>query len=370
MSDTENLMIIRAMVAARAFILGLETGRDVVSETLKVPMNEACRRAVMRLTGCPLCRGVPSLPPCRGFCLNVAYGCLSPQGLDPDWGAYLDSLLFLAEKVQGPFSFEGAAQSIAVKISEGLMFLQENSVTLSAQVFHQCGTPPHAPARTRRAPAPREEVGRLWAAAAALEEQPTTAAGTSLPRLVWELRERLGRVRGFWAGLPLTVCGDPRMAADISQEAAPCWTGAGRGRYVSPVVGGSLPEQLNNPELDVETSSPDVQTRRRRLQLRTATIRMRAAALGHDLELEDSDEDASGSGGGQHYADDWMARAGAVAPPVRLPRPPRRDGTGGKVGVLVHHNRGRGSSGGSSLCFHTQPVLILILSVLALLGPR
>lgn len=47
---------------------------------------------------------------------------------------------------------------------------------------------------------------------------------------VWELRERLGRVRGFWAGLPLTVCGDPRVAADVSQEAAPCWTGAGRGR--------------------------------------------------------------------------------------------------------------------------------------------
>lgn len=47
---------------------------------------------------------------------------------------------------------------------------------------------------------------------------------------VWELRERLGRVRGFWAGLPLTVCGDPRMAVDITQEAAPCWTGTGRGR--------------------------------------------------------------------------------------------------------------------------------------------
>lgn len=52
----------------------------------------------------------------------------------------------------------------------------------------------------------------------------------SLLAQVWELRERLGRLRGFWAGLPLTVCGDPRMAADISQEAAPCWTGAGRGR--------------------------------------------------------------------------------------------------------------------------------------------
>lgn len=43
----------------------------------------------MRLTGCPFCRGVPLLPPCRGFCLNVAHGCLSSRGLDPDWGAYL-----------------------------------------------------------------------------------------------------------------------------------------------------------------------------------------------------------------------------------------------------------------------------------------
>lgn len=43
----------------------------------------------MRLTGCPLCRGIPSLPPCRGFCLNVANGCLHSQGLDPDWGSYL-----------------------------------------------------------------------------------------------------------------------------------------------------------------------------------------------------------------------------------------------------------------------------------------
>ncbi|XP_004442915.1 PREDICTED: glypican-2 [Ceratotherium simum simum] len=365
-----RLQITRALVAARAFIQGLETGRDVVREALKVPMSEGCRRAVMRLTGCPLCRGVPSLPPCRGFCLNVAHGCLSSQGMDPDWGAYLDGLLFLAEKLQGPFSFELAAQSIGVKISEGLMYLQENSVGVSAQVFQECGSPQPAPARARRAPAPREEADRLWTAAAA-EERPTTAAGTSLPRLVWELRERLGRVRGFWAGLPLTVCGDPRMAADISQEAAPCWTGAERGRYLSPVVGGSQTEQLNNPELDAESSSPDLQTRRRRLQLRAATTRMRAAALGRDLDLEDWDEDASGSGEGQHYADDWMAGAAAVAPPARPPRPPRRDGAGGKGGgVIVRHNQGKTRTGGTSVGFHTQPILILFLSALALLGPR
>nr|XP_045374051.1 glypican-2 [Camelus bactrianus] len=266
--------ITRAMVAARAFIQGLETGRDVVSETLKMPMSEGCRRAVMRLTGCPLCQGVPSLPPCRGFCLNVAQGCIGSQGLDPDWGAYLDGLLFLAEKLQGPFSFELAAQSIGVKISEGLMHLQENSVGVSAQV-----------------------------------QRPGEGSG-------------------------------------------------------------SQAEQLDNPELDAEASKPDLQARRRRLQPPAATTRMKAAALGRDLELEDWD-DASGSGEGQHYADDWMAGAAAVAPPARPPRPPRRDGTGGKGGgVIIRHNQDRSRTGGTSVGFHTQPILILFLSALALLGPR
>lgn len=61
-----------------------------------------------------------------------------------------------------------------------------------------------------------------WALAAAA---PTLSA-----RQVWELREHLGRVRGFWAGLPLTMCRDPTVAAEIVQEAAPCWTGTGRGK--------------------------------------------------------------------------------------------------------------------------------------------
>lgn len=59
-------------------------------------------------------------------------------------------------------------------------------------------------------------------------------------------------------------------------------------RYLSPVVVGSLNEQLRNPELD--TSGPDVPTRRRRLHLRAATARMKAAALGQDLDMHDAGE--------------------------------------------------------------------------------
>lgn len=58
-------------------------------------------------------------------------------------------------------------------------------------------------------------------------------------------------------------------------------------RYLSPVVGLSPSEQLDNPELNKEDTNINLQARRRRLQLRAATTRMRLAALGRDLELED-----------------------------------------------------------------------------------
>ncbi|XP_049644578.1 glypican-2 [Suncus etruscus] len=374
----------RALVAARAFVQGLESGRDVVNEALKVPLTESCKQAVMRLIGCPLCRGVPSLPPCRGFCLNVAHGCLSPQGLNSDWKAYLDSLLLLADKLQGSFSFELAAHSIGVRISEALVYLQENNVRVSTQVFKECGTPPQILSRNRRAPALREEAGRLWGSSGQTEAElptPATATSSSLQRLVWELRERLSRVRGFWAGLPQAVCADSRMAADVSQEAAPCWTGSGRGRYLSYVVGASEAEQQDNPEFLGVTLAPDLPARKRRLLLRSATTRMKAAAEGRDLALEDSDEDheeggdegggSGGSGEGDHYADDWMAGPAAVPAPARPPRPPRREGAGSKGGgVVVRHNQGRSRTGGASVGFHLQPSLIMSLAVLALLGPR
>ncbi|XP_060029371.1 galactose-3-O-sulfotransferase 4 isoform X2 [Erinaceus europaeus] len=201
------------------------------------------------------------------------------------------------------------------------------------QVVQDCGSPQRGSTRTRRAPATWEEAGWPWKSGAQRvpEVHPTSSGGASLRQMVWELNERLSRLRGFWTKLPLAVCADARMAADISQDAMPCWTGAGRGRYMAPVVGTSS-ELLENPELDGENPSPDLPTRRRRLQLRSATTRMKAAALGRDLELEEWDEDASGSGEGQHFADDWMAGAAVVPAPARPPRPPRREGAGGKGG--------------------------------------
>ncbi|CAM4315691.1 unnamed protein product, partial [Lepidochelys kempii] len=190
-----RLQVTRAFVAARAFVQGLATGRDVVTKASKLPPSGECLRAAMRMSSCPLCRGTPALKPCNAFCLNVMKGCLArPAELDPEWNRFLDALIQVAERLEGPFNMELAADSIGVKISEGIMYLQENGVQDLCQGVSGLRDPPRpAPARSRRAA--RDDTKRRFRTYLP-EEKPTTAAGTNLDRLVTDVKEKLRLMRG------------------------------------------------------------------------------------------------------------------------------------------------------------------------------
>lgn len=45
-----------------------------------------------------------------------------------------DALYQISEKLEGPFNMELAADSISVKVSEAIMHMQENSVSISTKV--------------------------------------------------------------------------------------------------------------------------------------------------------------------------------------------------------------------------------------------
>lgn len=45
-----------------------------------------------------------------------------------------DAMLLLTERLEGPFNIESVMQTIDVKISEAIMYMQENSMQLSHQV--------------------------------------------------------------------------------------------------------------------------------------------------------------------------------------------------------------------------------------------
>jgi len=47
----------------------------------------------------------------------------------------LDSMLGLAERLEGPFNFESVMDPIDVKISDAIMNMQENSIQVSQKVW-------------------------------------------------------------------------------------------------------------------------------------------------------------------------------------------------------------------------------------------
>ncbi|KAL2088595.1 hypothetical protein ACEWY4_015494 [Coilia grayii] len=351
-----RIQVSRAFIAARALVQGLATGRDIVNKAIKMNVGSECVRALMRQWYCPLCRGMPTLKPCHSLCLNVMKGCLANQAdLDSEWNSFIDAMVVVADKLGGPFNMELAADSIAVKVSEGIMNLQDNSVTMSTKVFQGCGSPRPAPSRSKRSPK-EPRANRKPFRNYSPEEKPTTAAGTNLDRLVSDLKERLRPMKGFWVSLPHTICNDDKIAADVTNEDR-CWNGQARGRYLPEVMGDGLVSQINNPEVELDIARPDVRTRQLIMELRVATNRLRHAQAGQDTDFMDMEgEDSSGSGGGdggERYSDDWPGY-GPYSPPYSKParnpsapsRPSRprerdRERTGSKWNRA---NQGRGTS--------------------------
>lgn len=316
-----RIQITRAFIAARALSQGLATGRDIVNKATKLTADSECVRGLMRQWYCPLCRGMTLLRPCHSLCLNVMKGCLANQAdLGTEWNNFIDALYQVSEKLEGPFNMELAADSISVKVSEAIMHMQENSVSISTKVFQGCGNP--RPSRSKRSPKDSGANRRPFRTYTP-EEKPTTAAGTNLDRLVTELKERLRPMQGFWVSLPHTICSEERMAADVTNEDR-CWNGQTRGRYLPDVTGDGLINQINNPEVEVDTSRPDVRTRQLIMELRVATNKLKHAQTGQDMDFVDSEgDDGSGSGGGDHierYNDDWPGY-GPHAPSYNKPPP-------------------------------------------------
>ncbi|XP_061892846.1 glypican-6-like [Entelurus aequoreus] len=178
--------VTRALIAARTFVQGLMVGREVANRVARVNVAPACVRALTRMLYCPYCRSMPGLKPCQNYCQNVMRGCLANQAdLDPEWNVFIDAMLLVADRLQGPLSIEAVIEPIDVKISEAIMTMQDNSGHLSAKVFQRCG-PPKA-SGTGRSARGISDVFSARFRPFPPEERPTTATGTFLDRLrgVW-----------------------------------------------------------------------------------------------------------------------------------------------------------------------------------------
>ncbi|XP_051796950.1 glypican-6a isoform X2 [Acanthochromis polyacanthus] len=291
--------VTRAFIAARTFVQGLMVGREVANRVAKVNIVPACVRALTKMLYCPYCRGMPGLKPCHNYCHNVMRGCLANQAdLDAEWNLFIDAMLLVADRLEGPFNIEAVIEPIDIKISEAIMTMQDNSMQVSAKVFQGCGQP--KPSGIGRSARGISDVFSTRFRPYTPEERPTTAAGTSLDRLVTDIKEKLKESKRFWSNLPDDICAKGKLTESDEEQ---CWNSHTKGRYFPEVVKEGLTNQVNNPEVDVDITRPDTLIRQQIMALRVMTNKLKNAYNGNDIYFQDSSDEGSSSGSGSGCSD-------------------------------------------------------------------
>ncbi|KAM7405998.1 hypothetical protein PAMP_000404 [Pampus punctatissimus] len=320
--------VTRAFIAARTFVQGLMVGREVANRVAKVNVVQPCARALVKMLYCPYCRSMPGLKPCRNYCHNVMRGCLANQAdLDTEWNLFIDAMLLVADRLEGPLNIETVIEPIDIKISEAIMNMQDNNMQVSAKVLYSelvlftalwCGQPkPSGIGRSTRG------ISHVFAARFrpyTPEEKPTTAAGTSLDKLFvlccdsalkkqqqtqhppTKHQDALKLTRLFDVPCGNTICSIYRISANESDEEQ-CWNSHTKGRYFPDVVKEGLTNQLNNPEVDVDITRPDTLIRQQIMALRVMTNKLKNAYNGNDIYFQDSSDEGSSSGSGSGCSD-------------------------------------------------------------------
>lgn len=347
-----RLRATRAFVAARAFVQGLGVAGDVVRRVAQVPLGPECSRAVMKLRYCAHCLGVPGARPCPDYCRNVLKGCLANQAdLDAEWRNLLDSMVLITDKFWGPSGAESVLGSVHLWLAEAISTLQDNRDSLTAKVIQGCGNPKVNPQST--GPEEKRRRGKLT-----LQEKPPSG---TLAKLVSEAKAQLRDVQDFWISLPGTLCSEKMAVSPGSDDR--CWNGMAKGRYLPEVMGDGLANQINNPEVEVDITKPDMTIRQQIMQLKIMTNRLRGAFSGNDVDFQDASDDGSGSGSGGGCPEDVCGRrAGRKSSGSRTPL------THALPGLSEREGQKTTAAGGPRP--QARLLLLLLSPVLAAAGPR
>ncbi|XP_020778055.1 glypican-1b [Boleophthalmus pectinirostris] len=313
-----KLKVTRTFVASRSFVQGLMTSGEVVRRVSQVQLSQECMRAMMKMTYCPHCRGMASARPCANYCANVMKGCLANQAdLNSEWRHLADTLIQVANRFEGPTGVDVVVLSLPFRISEAMYTMMDNIENINSKLFQKCGDLRTGGSSGTGA---EEEVKR----ARITVEDSLGPSSSTLSVLVSDVIVRLRNMQPYWVTLPTVLCSD-RIATGTGAEDK-CWNGMSRARYLPEVMGDGLASQINNPEVEMDITKPDMVIRQQIMQLKIMTHRLKNALNGNDVDFQDTSDDGSGSGSGM-CADELCSRGPRRDTPIatqpkHYPNPP------------------------------------------------
>ncbi|XP_027541936.1 glypican-1 isoform X1 [Neopelma chrysocephalum] len=336
----------RAFIAARSYAQGFLVGSDVVKKVSQVSLSHECTRAIMKLMYCPHCRGMSSVRPCNNYCLNVVKGCLANQAdLNTEWKYLMDSLIVVADRIDGPYNVDTVIGTIHMRIAEAISNLQENKDSITAKVFQGCGNPKISTKGSSSEDKKRRGKVTLEAKSSA----------QALEMLVLDAKGNLTALKTYWITLPSSLCSKKVMASSASDDK--CWNGMTKGSYLPEVMGDGLANQINNPEVEVDITKPDMTIRQQIMQLKIMTNRLGNANIGNDVDFQDTSDDMSGSGSGDSCPDDVCGKRLSKSPSTRQPET-----------HAIPKQSGHGVNGASSRSLPSASLLLLLL--VAVIAPQ
>lgn len=323
-----TLEVKRSFVATRTFVQALGVGRDVIQSVMEVGPSANCSHALMKMSYCPHCHGLPNLKPCSSYCHSVMRGCLAHHmELDTEWGMFIDALMNLANRLESSFNIESVVNPIGVKISEAIMDFQENRATILDTLYDKCGK-----LRLARRGSGQElnfETLKFGGAGGGQQPamRPTTAAGTSMDRLVQGIKKQIRATRSLWSQLPDRLCRQSSSEQPPPPTQEDCWDGLNRAKSegINQTVGGAKVRgthqqfQQQQPPHSSHRGSSDhtssnVVINQLILTLKIITNKLNLAYGGHDVQWQDSaDLDDIGSGSGSGSGDDEYDEPGRTS---------------------------------------------------------
>ncbi|XP_012732003.2 glypican-1 isoform X1 [Fundulus heteroclitus] len=312
-----TIQVTRTFVAARAFLQGLTMTREVVGKVLQVPLSQKCIGAIMRMTYCQHCRGMPTAKPCVNYCSNVMKGCLANQAdLHTEWSHLADTMIEVGERRLD--DVDSVILSLPNQISEAMFSMIDNLATINSKLFQGCGS-------LGEGGAPSSGFGDIASRRRVIVDDRLGGSANKMSESVSNINMKLREMRSYWISLPKVLCSD-RVASGTGAEDK-CWNGMNRARYLPEVIGDGLASQINNPEVEVDITKPDMKIRQQIMPLKIMTHRLKNALNGKDMDFQDTSDDVSGSGSGM-CADDTCSRGPRLIAPVTeramvYPDPPK-----------------------------------------------
>uniref|UniRef100_A0A452U299 Glypican-1 n=1 Tax=Ursus maritimus TaxID=29073 RepID=A0A452U299_URSMA len=193
-----------------------------------------------------------------------------------------DSMVLITDKFRGPSGAESVIGNVHLWLAEAINALQDNKDMLTAKVIQGCGNPKVNPQGS--GPEEKRHQG---------EGRPSRApCGLTAALQVSEAKTQLRDAQDFWISLPSMLCSERLAMSSASDDR--CWNGMAKGRYLPEVMGDGLANQINNPEVEVDITKPDMTVRQQIMQLKVMTNRLRGAYSGNDVDFQDASAGRAG----------------------------------------------------------------------------